>query len=239
MDNKNLSVRKIAIRCLGPAAAALALSGCFLNPDAMPPNETRQVDQLYHSLMRLQPKMVEPQIETITMLHEVQFGFGEDELSGSESEKLLQFISESMNDPNSRVAVDGPRKSGGTFDILTRARLASISNRLSEIGVKAEPARSTINSLARPDDSIVVTVTRTMLIEPDCDVPKTIYGPRPTHIWSCSSAVTLGRMVADPRDLERGRTLAPGEGEVMAKGIERYRTDKTKALKSESTAGSN
>ncbi len=237
MDNKHSSVRRIALRYIGTAAIAAALSGCFLNPDAMPPNETRPLDQMYHSLMRLQPKMVEPQVETVTMLHEVKFGFGEDALSASESDRLLQFLSASMADMNSHVTIDGPRKSAGTFDVLTKARLDSISDRLGEVGVKVKPAPAAINSLSRPDDSIVVTVTRTMLIEPDCAVPKTIYGPRPTHVWSCTNAVTLGRMVADPRDLERGRTLAPAEGETMAKAIARYRADKIKTLKSESTSG--
>lgn len=231
--SKHMSRARLAAAVL----VSTALSGCFLNPDAMPPNKTRDIDQLYHSLMRLQPAIVEPQLETITMLHKVEFGFGEDGLSNSEADRLLQFIVKSGADHRSRIAIDGPRKAAGGFDILTKARIASIGANLLKAGVKTEVSPRPIDSLSKPTDAVVVTVTRAMVIEPDCDVPKTIYGPRPTHIWSCSNAVALGRMVEEPLDLERGRTLGPADGEALAAGIERYRTDKVKQFKSESTSG--
>lgn len=224
-------------KLIASATACVALSGCFLNPDAMPPNDVRPTDQLYHSLLRLQPKVVEPQVEAVTVLHEVQFSFGEDSLSSEEMDRLSAFVAESRLDQHSRVSVDGPRKLSGSFDILTEARINAITEELREMGVRARISATPIDSLTKPDDAIIVTITRAMLIEPDCDVPKTIYGPRPTHIWSCSNAVVLGRMVVDPMDLHKGRSLGPGDGETMARAIERYRTDKVKPLKGESTTG--
>ena len=224
-------------RLLPAVALSAALGGCFLNPDAMPPNKTRDIDQLYHSLMRLQPAIVEPQVETITMLHKVDFGFGEDGLSEGESDRLLKFILQSGADDRSRISIDGPRKAGGQFDILTRARIAAIESNLLEAGVETSVSPRPVDSLSKPHDAVIVTVTRAMIIEPDCEVPKTIYGPRPTHVWSCSSAVALGRMVEDPRDLERGRALDDADAETLAAGIERYRTDKVKQLEAVSTAG--
>jgi pilus assembly protein CpaD len=232
-----MSKQLALFKLVASVTASLTLSGCFLNPDAMPPNDVRQTDQFYHSLLRLQQKVVEPQIEAVTMLHEVSFNFGEDKLSVDEMDRLAVFIAESKLDPHSRVSVDGPRKQSGSYDILTKARIDAIAAELREMGVRAQESPKPINSLAKPDEAIVVTVTRVMLIEPDCDVPKTIYGPRPTHVWSCSNAVALGRMVADPMDLHRGRTLGPADGETMARAIERYRTDKVKPLKGESTTG--
>ena len=35
--------------------ATITLSGCFLNPDSMPPNEVVQTHQLYNSLLQLAP----------------------------------------------------------------------------------------------------------------------------------------------------------------------------------------
>lgn len=226
----------LRFRMLGSALALAALSGCFLNPDAMPPTETVVTHQFYHSLMRLQPAIVEPQAETITMIHKVSFAFGEDDLSAGEAERLTRFLQASAADRKSRVRIDGPRKAAGRHDILTAARIASIAARLTEMGAHAEVAARPIESLTKPEDAIVVTVTRAMVIEPDCNVPKTIYTPRPTHIWTCSSAVALGRMVADPLDLARGRTLAPGDGETLAAGVERYRADKIKELDDEPTS---
>ena len=218
-------------------AVPALLSGCFLNPDAMPPTKTVTTHQLYHSLIRLQPSVVRPQVETVEILHTVRFAFGSDALTPSEAERLVQFLRETRAGDQARIAIDGPRKAAGRFDILTEARLAAITDAIAGQGLAAEVARRPVESLARPQDAIIVTVSRAMVVEPDCDVPKTIYGPRPTHIWGCSNSVALGRMVVDPQDLDRGRTLAPADGHTLAKGVERYRNDAIKPLKTESTEG--
>ena len=214
------------------------LSGCMLlNPDARPPTETVPSHQLYHSAMRLQPPVVRPQVETVAVLHTVRFAYGSDTPSPAEAERLAAFLNETRAGERARIAIDGPRKAAGRFDVLTEARIAAVTDAIADRGLAAEVARRPIESLARPEDAIVVTVTRAMVIEPDCAVPKTIYGPRPTHIWSCSTVTALGRMVVDPLDLQRGRTLAPGDGHTLAKGVERYRNDQIKPLKIETTEG--
>ena len=230
---KMLMSRRLA--ALG--AVSGLLSGCFLNPDSMPPNETVSAHQLYHSLIRLQPSTVRPQVETVEILHSVRFAFGSNAVTRPEIDRLAQFLQETRAGDQARIVIDGPRKAAGRFDVLTEARLAAVADAIAERGLAADIARRPVESLARPQDAIVVAVRRAMVIEPDCDVPKTIYGPRPTHIWGCSNAVALGRMVVDPQDLERGRTLAPGDGHTLAKGVERYRNDQIKPLKSESTEG--
>jgi len=45
----------------------------------------------------------------------------------------------------------------------------------------------------------------------------------------------LGLMVAEPRDLERGRALAPADGVHAAEAVARYRTGKVYELKQETT----
>ena len=232
-----VSNHRLRLRLLGTALAASALSGCFLNADALPPNNVRSLDQLYHSLMRLQPAVIEPQVETITMIHKVNFTYGEGRLSQAEDDRLMRFIQESAADRKSRVEIDGPRKAAGRHDILTAARIAAIAEKLSAMGIDAGVAARPVESLAKPDDAIVVTITRAMVIEADCGVPKTIYGPRPTHIWSCTTSAALGRMVVDPMDLERGRPLGPGDGEQQTLGVQRYRTDQIKQPKADSTSG--
>ncbi len=220
-----------------PLCAALAmatLSGCFLNPDSMPPNEVVSTHQLYNSMLRLAPAIVEPRAEVITMIHKTNFAFGDDDLKASEVARLTKFLQNSGADRLSRIEINGPRKAAGKHDVLTAARIASISGRLTTLGMKPSVATSPIDSMTVPGDAIVVTVTRAMVIEPDCDVPKTIYGPRPTHIWSCSNTSVLGRMVVDPLDLERGRPQGPGDGEALASGVTRYREGKITPIKNQS-----
>lgn len=214
---------------------ALGLSGCSLNPETPPPGETVPAHRVYHSLLQLQPPTVEPQVETVTMVHRVDFDPGTTEMTPDESARLAAFLAEVNAQEDARIEIEGPRREGGYHDAVTAARIETIAAELTRSGLTAEvPERSTA-SLTRPEEATVVTVTRSMVIEPDCSVPKTIYGPRPTHVWSCTSAVALGRMVADPLDLERGRTLAPADGEASVKAIQRYRGDAIKGLQEEST----
>lgn len=223
-----------------PVAAALAaasLSGCFLNPDSHPPTEIVNTHALYHSLMRLQPPLIEPQVETVSVLHPVRFIPGTSELPEQEITRLVDFLNQTYTTPDARIEIDGPRGPQGFRDGLAALRVANLSETLAGFGVVAELPQDPIESLARPEDATIVVVTRAVVIEPDCSVPKTIYTPRPTHTWSCTSAVALGRMVANPLDLKRGRATGPGDGEAGALAIQRYRTDKIKELKVEGTGG--
>lgn len=226
---------RLLVRALGAAALAGALSGCFLNPDALPPNNVRKVDQLYHSFVRLQPTIIEPQVEPITMVHPVDFAFGSDELSADEKERLDAFLADAGVNSQARIEVDGPRRAAGAHDMMTTSRLEALIGYLSSKGLQAVIAPRPTETLTRPEDAVVVTVSRAMVIEPDCNVPKTIYGPRPTNIWSCTTSAALGRMVADPTDLERGRPTGPGDGEALTLGVQRYRADKVKSITAEST----
>ena len=49
----------------------------------------------------------------------------------------------------------------------------------------------------------------------------------------CANQSNLARMVADPRDLVRGRRLGPADGVREAEAVVRYRTDNVKELNQE------
>jgi len=211
----------------------------MLNPDARPPTETVPAHRLYHSFLRLQPPLLEPQVEQITTVHKVAFATGDAALAKTEAARLEAFLRENnASQQNARVEVDGPRGPGGYHDALTTARLAALRDALRRVGLSADIPDRPVQSLTAPTEATVVMVTRAMVIEPDCSGPKTIYTPRPTHIWSCANATALGRMVADPLDLERGQPIGPADGEMAVQGVQRYRTDKVKALVTEDTANS-
>ncbi len=48
--------------------------------------------------------------------------------------------------------------------------------------------------------------------------------------YGCATASNLARMVADPRDLVVGRSLAPAPGTTAAAAVGRYNSDEVKAL---------
>ena len=55
----------------------------------------------------------------------------------------------------------------------------------------------------------------------------------PHSNFGCATETNLGLMVAEPRDLVRGRSLAPADGVQQAEGIVRYRTGKVVELQEE------
>jgi pilus biogenesis lipoprotein CpaD len=55
----------------------------------------------------------------------------------------------------------------------------------------------------------------------------------PHSNFGCATETNLGLMVAEPKDLVRGRALAPADGVHQAEGIVRYRTGKVVELEEE------
>lgn len=51
----------------------------------------------------------------------------------------------------------------------------------------------------------------------------------------CTNAANLGAMVADPDDIERGKELAPADGERAALGVAEYQAGKAKTAAPQSS----
>ncbi len=176
-----------------------------------------------HANWRQIPGEMKNQVEPITFTHSVNFGPGETELNEAELTGLLAFLQESGVHQGARIEIDGPRSQGGYFDPVTAARVSGIETELSSIGLRSQvPARPT-TSLLRPDDAIAVSVTRAVVILPDCSTRQPAFATRPLYTYSCSNTAALGMMIANPLDLERGRPEGPADGQPAAKVIELYR----------------
>jgi hypothetical protein len=76
-------------------------------------------------------------------------------------------------------------------------------------------------------DRVTVAVARTVHLPTACLMPSQM---RPIDGFpylppaSCANEYNLAGMVADPADLERGRTLGPAEGRVFGDAVRRHRT---------------
>jgi type IV pilus biogenesis protein CpaD/CtpE len=84
-----------------------------------------------------------------------------------------------------------------------------------------------VTLLTKPEDSIAVTVTRAMIIPPDCSAPQPAPATRPNYTFSCADAANLGSMVSDPVDLAVGRSLSPADATAAVTSIDRYRKNTT------------
>ncbi len=163
------------------------------------------------------------QVEPITLVHVLNFMPGDASLSDTELANLQEFLQTSGGQDGARIEVDGPRLSGGYFDALTKARVEEIRTELSGLGLRSQIPVKPVALLAKPPEGIAVTVTRAMVIPPDCSAPQPEFATRPDYAWSCANAANLGHMIVDPVDLVQGRTLSPADGEATAKSIEVYR----------------
>ncbi len=215
---------KARLARLVPAFGIVALLGaCHIDPNTQTPISLFTSHTVDHANWEQIPARVVNQVEPITFVHTANFNPGETELNEAETDRLLAFLQDSGVHQGARIEIDGPRSGGGYFDPVTAARVAEIENELSDIGLRSEiPVRPT-TSLLRPDDAIAISVTRAVVVVPDCGAPQPERSMRPAYNLNCSNTAALGMMVAKPLDLKRGRNEGAADGEAAARVIELYR----------------
>ncbi len=226
---------KTRLTTLSVVLAALALTGCHIEEIQNNPINLVTSHTFDHANWQQRPRTMDYQVEEITLVHTINFTAGDSELSEVELSELLKFLQESRVHDGARIEIDGPRDQGGYHDPLTAARMSAIEAEISSIGLRSQVPARPITSLAKLEEAIAVTVSRAMVILPDCNTPQPEFAMRPRVNFSCSNAAALGMMIADPLDLERGQVLGPSDGEAATGSIQRYRAGKTRALKIESS----
>lgn len=184
---------------------------------------------LYPGKWEQLPRVPQNLIETVTFEHEVTFEPGQTSLSPEERRRLLNFLSESGVEPNERIRLAVPPMADGKVAALRAGQLASVRDELSRLGYSVSVRESDPLAAEEPN-GVALTVSRAIVIPPDCTVPQPVPGYRPQLIKGCANTTALGLMVADPNDLLRGRDLAPGDAEFLGAGVERYRTNQITPL---------
>ena len=202
---------------------ATLLAACHVDPNTQSPVEVVRSHTVDSANWQQIPAKVVSQVEPITFVHTANFDPGETELNQTEIGRLLAFLQDSGVHQGARIEIDGPRGGGGYFDPVTAARVAEIEANLSAIGLRSEIPVRPATSLVRPNGAIAVSVTRAVVVLPDCSAPQPEPAMRPQYNYSCSNTSALGMMVANPLDLERGRNEGAADGERAAKVIELYR----------------
>jgi len=164
-------------------------------------------------------------VRHVQLVHDVTFAGGSTELTAAEAGGLDDFVARQQVGYGDTVAVQVP----GDDPRLEARRAAAIVERLARAGIGAE--RSAILSPA----GLRVTVDRAVAIPPTCpDWRKAGNDGDPSNTpmsnLGCANMRNLGLMIADPSELIAGRPSAPGQGEPLAAGVQRYRTGKIPPL---------
>ena len=225
---------KARLARLLPAFGMVVLLGaCHVDPNTQNPISLFTSHTVDHANWQQIPARIVNQVEPVTFVHATKFEPGETELSEAEMSRLLAFLQTSGVHQGARIEIDGPRAGGGYFDPVTAARVAQIEAALSDIGLRSEIPVRPNTTLLRPGDAIAVSVTRAVAVLPDCSAPQPEAAMRPQYNYSCSTAASLGMMVANLVDLKTGRNEGPADGEAAARVIELYRLRQPSGYSSE------
>ena len=110
---------------------------------------------------------------------------------------------------------------------LGAQRRDAVLRTLRRLGYRPRAAEGSGGGVSRPEKGVRVRLEQYVVDLPDCpDTTRTRINDLhnlPASDFGCSTHRNLGLMVAEPRDLLRGRTLSPGDGARQARGVRDYR----------------
>lgn len=194
------------------AVAAVLVTGCAQQlSDYSPAQSSRDI-----------------QVRWVSLDHSVLFEPGTSVLSTAERFRLDAFLNGLTLRRSDRFLVDAGNTSG--LDPLAEARASTISQRLRRHlpGVDA----LMYSGGEAPSQGVRLVVGRYIAVPPNCPNWSRPSQSNPGNIndanFGCSAATNLSLQIADPSDLVRGRSLAPGDGQALSLGIQRYRTNNVK-----------
>lgn len=183
------------------------------------------------------PTQREPQPNLVEYRHDVEFADKQFSLSREQGSQLEAFVARIGVGYGDRVYLateppQGVQKESAVR--LAERRAESVSSFLGLNNVEIDALIDDYGDGPVLGDAVTVLVRRYVVSLPACpdwtDEPENKYSNRPSNNWSCATAVNFGMMVADPGDLVRGRRAGPGDGQMLADSVNRYRKGETKPL---------
>lgn len=162
----------------------------------------------------------------------LQFAVGSDQISAAERRAAIGFLTRRATERTDEVYVDFGVLIESTE--LATARRQVIAGLVREAGL--DPARvrvrSNVSNIA--EHEINLAVRRYLVTMPGCpdftSRAGRTFDNRQHSNWGCATASNFAQMVAEPRDIERGRGDTLGDAEAMVLGVQRYRAGETRPL---------
>lgn len=191
------------------AALSLGLAGCSLPTE--PPAE-------------IAPEKNRVEVERSLYSHTVAFEEGESGISPDARWEFERFLRETGADRSATIVVTAARTYPGE---LSDQRRHAVERLLREKGFRPSPQDELLDPHPEADADVLVRVARYHVVLPECpDYSRAIIGGYhnlPSSNFGCADQRNLGLMVANPRDLLRGRDLGPADGERQGRAVRAYR----------------
>lgn len=179
-----------------------------------------------------------PKVNRVSVVreqHVVRFAHGRSDLDAVEQARLADFLARQTSGDGAVVSI-GP-STGPSGVVASRER--SLRSALAQRGYRQVDAVHTGSDTGGANQA-TVSVNRYVVTTPRCpdfSKPSEYNYTNTTHSnFGCANAHNLGVMVADPADLVRGRPEGMQDGTQAVLGVQRYRTDKVKALIKDETS---
>jgi pilus assembly protein CpaD len=196
------------------------------------------------------PKQLE--VDRADYRHAVYFDTDKADLTGVEQDRLLTFLA--SVDPTSRdtIRLEGhaderasdlynlelaARRANNVAEFLRRHGFENVTVTTSSYGETIPAVPGTGPEAWQRNRRVELVLERYLVTLPACPdwsrESGTDFANLPHSNFGCATQANLGLMVAEPRDLVRGRPLGPADGVQQAEGIVRYRTGKVIQLRKE------
>lgn len=182
------------------------------------------------------------EVERANYRHVVSFATDSAELGARERDGLRRFLQTTGLKPGDVVRLEGhaDERAGELYNLdLSAQRIAAVRTLLESAGyqqVEIVPTAYGERAPAAPGSDpadwrqnrrVEVVVERALVVLPECPdwsrESGADFANLPFSNLGCGVRTNQGLMVAEPRDLERGRRLGPADGVKAAGAIERYR----------------
>jgi pilus biogenesis lipoprotein CpaD len=194
----------------------------------------------------------ELQVDRADYRHSVYFATDRSALTAGERDRLLTFLRTVQPSPRDSIRLEGHADERATelYNLELAARRAEqVQAFLEEAGYGDLTVTATALGEALPavpstgpaawqlNRRVEVVLERYLVTLPGCPdwsrESGTDFANLPFSNFGCATEANLGLMVAEPKDLVRGRPLGPADGIQQAEGIVRYRTGEVVELEEE------
>ncbi len=201
---------------LGLAAATLALSGCQ-------DSDLQDSNPFLLAQWRQKPAPYENHVEFVTMNHVVAYAPDAIKPGVREFARLRDFVRQGSVTSQDEIVIDAARPAGGSLDPVSVARLEILEGEFLQLGLPVTIADLPLSGTGESSHQVTVAVKRAVAIPPDCSVPQPGIGQRPDRTPGCHNTAALSYMIANPRDMLKGRAIGPTDGETASRAVEAYR----------------
>ncbi len=223
MSNKGIKMmKKFSILMV---TASTLLSGCYLERDI---NYVRPEQPLVN---------IKTIHQTIEYKSKSRIKLTRDEVSN-----IKDKIAQAQKMQDIRIRIIGPHTVGTKSNLKTQSRINYIIQICTKLGVPKSSIQivdkmNWSNEHIKWRPNMIIVEFEWYDREVNCpgwdQVMDGRVAPEGEENFGCTTKSNLAKMVADPKDLLEGKKLATPDAQHSTMGVEKYQTDKVKALKIE------